>query len=640
VAAAEQTRRDQPADGADRIHVARLDGLQAGASQKLAQLRAAVTSLVADVAVDFTEERRVSRDDEKHVTAGNEARADPAKRPGVVGDVLEHVETYDRVEACACSLPVEPSGVSFDDSDVRIVGEATAQVRHELRVGLDRDDLGSVTRRESGGERSDSRAEVENVASDVGGSACEQPVVVVDSVRHPIERLFLSGWREKRRRHGRILERDYHRLVVGGVTDIRREVPTRRSVRLREWVWRHRGIVLVELLWLAFAANFNYGFVYGGDAQVPYTFLRRLFGADVHALGYQFGLAFFEAPFYAIGKGLDAAGVETIRTHPSDQAMIAFGAVLYVGATMSLVYAVLRGLGLRWAATAAGIALFGTSLFYYGVFSPAQTHVVDTLLSSALVLTTLAGFRRSWPVRLLVLAGVILGAAVSVRYFEAALGAGLFFALVLYRRFREAVILTAAAGVTFGLLAAVPLGLGVHLFQGGYQAGLLLRWSPASPFDMLFTLKRGLFLWTPVTALAVAGYVLLLRRDRAQRPFLVAVGLMAVLLVAVQAAVPFWDAGWSFSQRYFTALLPFFAIGIAGVFQVRPRLTAVASAAAVAWSLFLALTMVTLPYNEKTGGVDELVHLAGTQSPGSYAYGVWHISHLKLVVGRSPFASK
>jgi hypothetical protein len=412
------------------------------------------------------------------------------------------------------------------------------------------------------------------------------------------------------------------------------------TTKVPAWAGRHRGIVVVELVWLVFAANFSYGFVHGGDAQVPYTFLRKLFGAHVHAYGYQFGLAFFEAPFYAVGKGIDAAGVTTIRSHPSDQAMIALGAVLYVGVTVAIVYAIVRGLGLRFAAAASAVALFGTSIFYYGVFSPGQTHVVDTLLSSALALTTLIGFRRDWPVRFVVVAGVILGAIVSVRYFDAALGAGLFLTLVIYRRFPQAVVLAGAAGITFGLLAIAPLALGVHLFEGGYQAGELLRWSPASPFEMLFTLKRGLFLWTPATALAVVGYVVLLRRDRAHRPFLVALGLMAITLVAVQAAVPFWDAGLSFSQRYFTALLPFFAVGIAGLFEVRPRLAVVASTAAVAWSVFLALSMVTLPYNDETGGVDELVHLAGRQSTGSYAYGVWHISHLKVIVPGSPFASR
>jgi hypothetical protein len=52
--------------------------------------------------------------------------------------------------------------------------------------------------------------------------------------------------------------------------------------------------VVAEASWLLFAANFNLGFLWSSDAQVPYTFLRRLFGAQVNAVGYQFGLAFFE----------------------------------------------------------------------------------------------------------------------------------------------------------------------------------------------------------------------------------------------------------------------------------------------------------------------------------------------------------
>jgi hypothetical protein len=393
------------------------------------------------------------------------------------------------------------------------------------------------------------------------------------------------------------------------------------------------------VLWLLFAANFNYGFLYGGDAQVPYTFLRRLMGAHTHAYGYQFGLAFFELPFYGVGAGFDSLGMHTFRTHPIEQTLIALGTVVYVAVTVALVYVLLRDLGLRHAALAAGIALFGTTSFFYGVFSPGQTHTVDTMLATLLVLTTLVGFRRDWPLGIALLAGAIVGVAVSVRTFEGALGFGLFAGLVVYRKFRPALAVGVAACLAYALLAVVPLADGVHLFEGGYNAGSLLRWSPGSPFFMLFTLKRGLFLWTPVTALAVVGYILLLRRDREHRPFLVAIGLMAVAVVAIQAAVPFWGAGLSFSQRYFAALMPIFAVGIGGLLQRRPALGTAACLVCIAWSMFLALTMSILPYNDETGGVDELVHLAGTQSTGSYAYGVWHISHLKIIVPGHPFSS-
>lgn len=47
--------------------------------------------------------------------------------------------------------------------------------------------------------------------------------------------------------------------------------------------------------------------------------------------------------------------------------------------------------------------------------------------------------------------------------------------------------------------------------------------------------------------------------------------------------------------------------------------------------------MMTLPFNDSRG-VDNLVHLAGTQSPGSYAYGVSEISHLRVLLPVNPLA--
>ncbi len=47
----------------------------------------------------------------------------------------------------------------------------------------------------------------------------------------------------------------------------------------------------------------------------------------------------------------------------------------------------------------------------------------------------------------------------------------------------------------------------------------------AAPAKMLFTLKRGLFVWTPLTLFGVVGYLLLAVRDERHRTFLVGLGL-------------------------------------------------------------------------------------------------------------------
>ena len=275
------------------------------------------------------------------------------------------------------------------------------------------------------------------------------------------------------------------------------------------------------------------------------------------------------------------------------------------------------------------LALFGSPLFYYGTFSPGQTHAVDAFLATLAVWLLYLGDERDWPPALAIGLGVVLGAAPTVRYLEAALGVAVVAMLAAARRWRPAVLVTLAAAVTLGLLLLVPAALGVHLFGGGSNPDRVLSFTPLSPWNMLVSAKRGLFVWTPVTLLAVVGYVRLLRRGGRHSWFLWTVAAMCGALVVVQVAIPFWDAGWSFSQRYLTAVFPAVAIGLAGLLDWRPRLVTVIALAAVAWSLFLCMTMQAVGFDDHTDTAFSLARRAGTQTVGGYAYGVWHISHAR-----------
>ena len=50
------------------------------------------------------------------------------------------------------------------------------------------------------------------------------------------------------------------------------------------------------------------------------------------------------------------------------------------------------------------------------------------------------------------------------------------------------------------------------------------------PAKMLFSLQRGLFLWTPLTLLASIGFALLLRSRRDRRPYLWGLAVSALCL--------------------------------------------------------------------------------------------------------------
>jgi hypothetical protein len=97
---------------------------------------------------------------------------------------------------------------------------------------------------------------------------------------------------------------------------------------------------------------------------------------------------------------------------------------------------------------------------------------------------------------------------------------------------------------------------------------------------MLFAYKHGLFSWTPLVLVAVAGFVPLVRR--APR---VAAGAIVVFLVSwyANAAVADWWAGEAFGARRFVSCFPFFVLGLAAVLdRWRERPGALAAFAAVA----------------------------------------------------------
>jgi hypothetical protein len=231
--------------------------------------------------------------------------------------------------------------------------------------------------------------------------------------------------------------------------------------------------------------------------------------------------------------------------------------------------------------------------------------------------------------------GFVGGAATAVRWFDAMLLVGISLTLFALKRWREAAITAASGVVTLVLLAIVPTALGVHVFGGGFDARVL-SFAPLSPLRMLFTVHRGLFVWTPLTLFGAVGYVVVMHRRRDVSAFLAALATAGVLVVCSYASFATWDGGLSFSQRYFTVLVPLWAIGVAGLLELAPRIVAPLCALTVAWALFLAVTMQMLTYDQRLGA-DGIARLAGTQTLGAYALGLWQESRIARALPWHPF---
>jgi hypothetical protein len=292
------------------------------------------------------------------------------------------------------------------------------------------------------------------------------------------------------------------------------------------------------------------------------------------------GPAIVWAPLYLIATGAVAlmrwCGVE----YPLD----GFGRVFQASAGFSGIVAATIGAWFAFRAAAtlldARVAIWatlaiwlGSSALYYSLVSPTYSHASSMLANGAVVLLWMLTRDRTGLGRYVAL-GALIGFAALVRWQEATL-----LALPVIDALRaawheagDAVIRIgrAATRIVVAALAALvvfsPQMIVWKILYGQAflipQGGQFMRWHDAALIAVLFSDWHGLFTWTPVVALAIAGLVPLWRRDAH-----VATGVIVLLAVAwfTNAAVADWWAGEAFGSRRFVSATPLFVVSLAAL---------------------------------------------------------------------------
>jgi hypothetical protein len=371
-------------------------------------------------------------------------------------------------------------------------------------------------------------------------------------------------------------------------------------------------MVIALALYGLFAITFA-SFQIKGDALVYFNPLRKLFGERPDfAFAYQFGSDIWNTPFFLVGKAFGSVfGFQPRIFHVSfEEISITLATQAAFVLTLYLGWRLLRELDMPAGPAVLFLTTFGSPLFYYVVFDPAMKHAVDTLVLTAAALFILRVHTQGLD-RQAVILGALAGWSLNIRYVNFAFFFAVACALLLYRR-RAALIALGTAVVVGPLIFAIPWLFGISYFVPSYfpkssaegivrlAAGAhsvvastsnpLNGFDPTTPFKMLFSNHRGLFVWTPLTALAVVGFALALRRpvEHERRRFLWTMLAASAALLAAHSIWGFWDGAFAFSTRFLTGLFPFFLIGIA---ELRRRFSWYPYPLLVlccAWSLFLA----------------------------------------------------
>jgi len=359
--------------------------------------------------------------------------------------------------------------------------------------------------------------------------------------------------------------------------------------------------------WLAANSSFRLGRVnsYGYISQNQFTVTGHL---DNH---FTIGPAILWSPFLLIAH-LSVKASQIFGSHVSADGFsspymiaMALGTAFYgfLGIWFSFLLAK-KYCGEKWAFLAALGIWFASSLPVYMYFNPSWAHAHSAFaVSLFLWYWDRARAARTWAQWLIL--GVIAGLMMDVYYVNAALLivplmeslAGFWDRLKAgeIERIKQLFICNVIFVITI-IIALAPTFITKKIIYGSFlNLGYTERWFWKSPafLKVCFSAEHGLFSWTPILILSVAGLVLLRRYDRDLSLFLTGGFLLYLYTIGCYQN---WDGISSFGNRFFVSLTPIFVLGLAAFFDWLGRawqehraalFASIVTAALIAWNLGL-----------------------------------------------------
>ncbi|MBL4586219.1 MAG: hypothetical protein JKX84_04055 [Flavobacteriales bacterium] len=321
-------------------------------------------------------------------------------------------------------------------------------------------------------------------------------------------------------------------------------------------------------------------FSFADSASAPYYPAEKRAGFIVRSESgnvnkYFVGTAVLQAPFFVI-----ACTISWLMGIPVDgyslpfQLMVGVAALFYLVFGMWFLSRALLNMGFRQtpAMAAVVVMLFGTNLLYYTLYEPSMSHVYSFFTVSAFIYYVHAAVVSQ---RITAWIGVAftLGLTVLIRPTNGlivlgipAIAGGLNTLTAIESLFKHKRILFLSLLVVMGVVAVQPI---IYLIQ----TGSAFVWSYksegfnfASPeiFNVLFSYRKGLFVYSPVLLLAVVGMLSAIEARRSRYIWLV---LFLSIVTWVISSWWMWFYGGCYGQRSFIEYLPFFAIGLAFTFR-------------------------------------------------------------------------
>jgi hypothetical protein len=329
---------------------------------------------------------------------------------------------------------------------------------------------------------------------------------------------------------------------------------------------------------------------------------------------YTMGVALLNAPFFLIAHAAASlmGNVDNGFSMPYQIGSIA-AACFYLVAGLSILYLVLKQFfPVNVCVLTLAVHLFGTPLFHYGTFDGCFSHVYSFFLV-ALFLFAILHYEEK-PILRSLLCGALLGLIWMTR--QSNIIFGLFFALYGVSNcadLRRIVLNAGWLGSMVWFALGFLLTISPQLVYWKYLAGswfiisygdLYFHWFSPQILNVLFSVKKGLFFWSPVLMASTAGLYYL--RRHVPELFGATVIFMPLNLYVISSWHSWWYGG-SFGQRAFVESVPIFALGFASLwtslgksFARRVLIPFIVASTAMSLIYMIAYWMHVIPYDGPT----------------------------------------
>lgn len=277
------------------------------------------------------------------------------------------------------------------------------------------------------------------------------------------------------------------------------------------------------------------------------------------------------------------------------QAGAVLAAIFYIGLGLMLLVKFLERKGIRWsiASFVSVTSFLATGLFHYSISEPYMSHAYSFFLFAAFMLIADRMFKDPTVKRIIALAAVF-GLIVLVRPSNGLILFSAPFIAGGWAEFRSFLVSKAMKdGLVYASLMVVVV-VGIQAIMYNAQVGNPIVWSYKEEgfnfldpeiINLLFSYKKGLFIYYPVTILATIGLLFYLVKNPKKGAWL---WLFLGLSVYVISSWWNWYYGGSFGMRALLEYLPFFAFGLAYLLEK--------CTGSVRWML-VVLVLLTAPVN-------------------------------------------